>query len=144
MEGKKDLKKQYTVLLLAAPIGSGHVLAAQALRQELERRGDVRVVQGDIFSFFPAVLGRAFLKGYLFVLGCCPWLYALSYRWGDRKAGGGLWLRTLVNGALARLGAGFLDKVRPDAVLATHATPAGIMSLYKRHHPEKRIFWELW
>lgn len=140
MDRKKALKKQYTVLLLAAPIGSGHVLAAQALRQELERRGDVRVVQGDVFSFFPAVLGRAFLKGYLFVLGFCPWLYALSYRWGDRKAGGGLWLRALVNGALARLGAGFLDKVRPDAVLATHATPAGIMSLYKRRHPGKRIF----
>lgn len=140
MDGEKALKKQYTVLLLAAPIGSGHVLAAQALRQELERRGDVRVVQGDIFSFFPAVLGRVFLKAYLFVLDFFPWLYALSYRWGDRKDGGGLWLRALVNGALARLGAGFLDKVRPDAVLATHATPVGIVSLYKQRHPEKRIF----
>ena len=140
MTAENDKKKIYRVLLLAAPIGSGHILAAQALQQELERRKDVEVVQGDVFSFFPAALGRAFLRCYLWVLAHCPWLYAASYRWGNRSQGGGLWLRALVNGVLARLGAGFLERVRPDAVLATHATPAGIISIYKKRHPEAQVF----
>ncbi len=91
--------KKYTVLLLSAPIGSGHRLC------------------------------------YLWILGCCPWLYELAYKWGDNQKGS-LWLRGLINRTLACLGGSFLRGVHPDAVIATHATPAGIMSYYKRKHPE--------
>ena len=41
-------------------------------------------------------------------------------------------MREFINGALAYLGSGFIKKVAPDVVIATHATPAGIMSIYKR------------
>lgn len=127
--------KQYTVLLLSAPIGSGHRLAAQALEQVFAQKKNVRVLHGNVFDFFPHCLGRAFLRSYLWILDCCPWLYALAYKWGN-KQGGSLWLRGLINRTLALLGSGYLNRVQPDAVIATHATPAGIMSYYKAKHPD--------
>ena len=128
-------KKKYTVLLLSAPIGSGHRLAAEALKQVLSNNPEVEVVHGNVFDFFPHFLGSTFLRCYLWILGCCPWLYELAYKWGNSQ-GGSLWLRGLINRSLAWLGGGYLQRVQPDAVIATHATPAGIMCYYKQKHPE--------
>ena len=128
-------KKKYTVLLLSAPIGSGHRLAAEALKQVLSNNPEVEVVHGNVFDFFPHFLGSIFLRCYLWILGCCPWLYELAYKWGNSQ-GGSLWLRGLINRSLAWLGGGYLRRVQPDAVIATHATPAGIMCYYKQKHPE--------
>ena len=128
-------RKKYTVLLLSAPIGSGHRLAAEALEQAFADRPEVEVIHGNIFDFFPQFLGKAFLGTYLWILKCCPWLYKLAYSWGN-KQGGSLWLRELLNRLLARLGGSYLRSVQPDAVIATHATPAGIIGYYKKQHPK--------
>lgn len=128
-------KQKYTVLLLSAPIGSGHRLAAEALREAFAEHAEVKVVHGNVFDFFPHFLGTAFLRSYLCILGCCPWLYELAYKWGNSQ-GGSLWLRSLINRTLAGLGSSYLKSINPDAVIATHATPAGIMSYYKHKHPE--------
>ena len=130
-----NIRKKYTVLLLSAPIGSGHRLAAEALREALSEQADVEVVHGNVFDFFPHFLGSTFLRTYLWILGCCPWLYELAYKWGNQQSGS-LWLRSLINRRLALLGSSYLQRVRPDAVIATHATPAGIMCYYKEKHPE--------
>lgn len=127
-------QKKYTVLLLSAPIGSGHKLAAEALEQALEEYSNVRVIHGNIFDFFPHFLGTAFLSTYLWILKCCPWLYKLAYSWGN-KQGGSLWLRSLLNRLLAALGNNYISSVNPDAVVATHATPAGIIGYYKQKKP---------
>lgn len=130
-----SLDKKYTVLLLSAPIGSGHRLAAQALEQRFCQQKNVQVLHGNVFDFFPHCLGSAFLRSYLWILGRCPWLYALAYKWGNQQ-GGSLWLRGLLNRSLAFLGSNYLNRVKPDAVIATHATPTGIMSYYKQKHPD--------
>lgn len=129
------MKKKYTVLLLSAPIGSGHKLAAEALEQVLSQHPDVNVIHGNVFDFFPKFIGSTFLSCYLKILENCPWLYELAYKWGN-KENGSLWLRSLLNRILAWLARSYLDSVRPDAVVATHATPAGIISIYKEQHPE--------
>ncbi len=128
-------KNKYRVLLLSAPIGSGHKLAAEALEQLLQKEADVEVVHGNIFDFFPRFLGTTFLSSYLWILKVCPFVYELAYRWGNQQ-GGSLWLRGLLNRLLAFLGSSYLKRVAPDAVIATHATPAGIMCYYKQQHPE--------
>ena len=121
------------ILILSAPIGSGHRMAAAALEEALLRMENVEVVQGNVFDFFPSVIGKAFLKFYETVLAVCPWLYALSYRWSN-QGGGSLWMRNLLNGILLRLGRSFIEEVKPDAVFSTHATPTGILSLYKQKY----------
>ena len=63
-----ETRKKYTVLLLSAPIGSGHRLAAEALEQAFADRQEVEVIHGNIFDFFPQFLGKAFLGTYLWIL----------------------------------------------------------------------------
>ena len=116
---------------MSAPIGSGHQMAADALVEALSRLKDVEVVQGNVFAFFPSVLGRFFLNSYARILQYCPGLYALSYRWGN-QSNGSLWMRNLINAVLLRLGRSFIKTVHPDFVFSTHATPTGIFSLYKQ------------
>lgn len=127
------INKKIKVLLLSAPIGSGHRLAAEALKETFENKENIEVVHGNVFDFFPEILGKTFLRVYLWILGACPWMYELMYKWGN-KGEGSLWMRSLINGALAYLGISFIRKVAPDIVIATHATPAGIMSIYKRRN----------
>lgn len=128
--------KRYTVLLLSAPIGSGHKLAAEALEQVFAADKAVHVVHGNIFDFFPHFLGTGFLKVYLQMLQHFPWMYKYMYKWGNQEKGS-FWMKNLINGILARLGKKYLEKVAPDAVIATHATPAGIIGIYKKHLPKK-------
>ena len=87
--GNKKLK----ILIMSAPIGSGHRMAAVALEEALLRLENVEVVQGNVFDFFPSVIGKAFLKFYGTVLKFCPFLYELSYRWSN-QGGGSLWMPT--------------------------------------------------
>ena len=64
-------EKKYTILLLSAPIGSGHKLAAQALEQSFALADNVQVVHGSIFDFFPG----SFIYGYSHIVpGCMSWL----------------------------------------------------------------------
>lgn len=128
MQNKQKIK----ILLLSAPIGSGHKMAAEALKEVFTQDSNVEVVHGNVFSFFPSILGQLFLKTYLHILKLCPAIYAAAYKWGNNN-GGSLWARNLLNACLAKIGKSYIRKVAPDAVVATHATPAGIMSIYKKH-----------
>lgn len=126
---------------MSAPIGSGHKLAAQALEQSFALADNVQVVHGSIFDFFRAVSAMLFTF-YLWVLSYCPWLYELAYKWGNRQSGS-LWLRNFINGTLASLAQDFIVRTNPDAVIATHATPAGIMAIYKKNS-SRICCWERW
>ena len=72
------MKKKYTVLLLSAPIGSGHKLAAEALEQVFSQQPDINVIHGNVFDFFPKFIGNTFLSCYLKILELCPWLYEVA------------------------------------------------------------------
>ena len=129
----KPRAEKLKILIMSAPIGSGHQMAANALEESLTRLENVEVVQGNVFSFFPSFLGDLFLRSYEKILRICPGLYAMSYRWGNRNSGS-LWMRNGINSLLLRLGRSFIERVRPDVVYSTHATPTGIFSLYKEKY----------
>lgn len=133
MDSKSGDNKKLKILILSAPIGSGHRMAAVALEEALLRLKNVEVVQGNVFDFFPSVIGKAFLIFYGTILKFCPFLYEVSYRWSNQD-GGSLWMRNLLNGILLRLGKAFIEEVKPDVVFSTHATPTGILSLYKQKY----------
>jgi len=126
------------ILIMSAPIGSGHRMAALALEEALSCLENVEVIQGNVFDFFPAAAGSLFLTVYGKILTYFPSLYACSYRWGNQNSGS-LRLRNLINRILMLLGKSFISGVDPDVVLSTHATPTGIFSLYKRQYNPK--FW---
>lgn len=118
---------------MSAPIGSGHALAAQALGEAFREQGNCEITQGSAFDFFPQILGTTFVKSYLFILQHIPFIYKIAYKWGN-SGSSSFWLRDFINKMLARLAENYLNKVKPDVVIATHATPAGILSWYNVLH----------
>lgn len=118
-----------TILILSAPIGSGHKLAAEALATAFQEK-NYNVVMASAFDFFPNCIGKTFLQIYIKILQVCPILYATVYKWGNNQEGS-LWLRNILNKVLAILARSFLKKINPEIVIATHATPAGIISMLK-------------
>ena len=123
------------ILIMAAPLGTGHKMAAATLVREAARQG-FAVVTADVFSFLPGWLGRLVLAGYSLLLAWWPAGYALMYGWGNRQAGS-LRLRTRLNQFLASRARAFLTREQPELVLVTHATAAGILTAYKaRYAPD--------
>lgn len=129
------LQDKHKILILSAPIGSGHKLAAKALDEAFSKYDECEVVQASVFDFFPKIIGNVFLKSYLFMLKFSPSAYAVAYKWGNSPSGS-LWLRNMINCLLAKLANSFLKKADPDVVIATHATPAGVIDIYKKTHPD--------
>lgn len=126
-------KKIMHILILSAPVGSGHKMASRALAEAFSTMPDTLVTQGDVFTFFPGFIGKSFLTCYKAILRFCPELYALSYRWGNASSGS-LFLRNLINRIILRCGKKYLVAAAPDVVLSTHGTPTGILSLYKKKY----------
>ncbi len=122
---------KYTVLLLSAPLGSGHKMAAEALEQAFGKHDNVKVVNGSAFDFFPKWLGNIILGGYIGILKHMPKLYDIAYHWSN-TGNNSFWLRDFLNLLLSYLAQGFIKKTAPDAVIVTHPTPAGVMTQYKR------------
>jgi len=116
------------VLFISAPIGAGHVRAAQAAGAAVRRLAPgVATEFANVFDFFSPRLGRLILGGYLKVLDVFPQAYGAAYGWGNssRAALAG---RAAVSRFLAARMAGFLAASRPDVIVATHATPAGLLA----------------
>lgn len=122
---------KYTILLLSAPLGSGHKMAAEALEEAFKKRGGVTVVNGSAFDFFPKWLGNIILGGYIGILKHIPKLYDIAYHWSNTGTNS-YWIRDFLNLLLSYLAQGFIKKVAPDAVIVTHPTPAGVMTQYKK------------
>ena len=88
--------QKYTVLLLSAPLGSGHKMAAEALEEAFKKHDNVKVVNGSAFDFFPKWLGNIILGGYIGILKHVPKLYDIAYRWSN-TGNDSLWLRDFLN-----------------------------------------------
>ncbi len=125
------------VLFISAPIGAGHIKAAQAVCEELrvlEPDGVFQVV--NIFDFLPPSWGRFILAFYLKLLAVFPQAYGLMYGWGNQSSLA-LWGRKQVSRYLANRLEQYLTEWQPDMLVCSHATPAGLVAdLVKR----RRIF----
>ncbi|MDD4601965.1 Processive diacylglycerol beta-glucosyltransferase [bioreactor metagenome] len=116
------------VLFVTAPIGSGHMRAAQAIMKELERlQPGVQTKMANIFDFISPMLGNTIYKGYLKVLKYFPQAYGMAYGWGNTNklalAG-----REIISRYMSDHMESFLMKYSPAAVVCTHATPAGMVA----------------
>ncbi len=114
------------ILFISAPVGSGHTRAAHAVGAALRAQApQTRVDFADVFDFFSPRLGRGLLKTYLHVLDLFPGVYGRMYCWGNasRSAVAG---RELISRYLARRMFDYIQATSPDAIVCTHATPAGL------------------
>ncbi len=130
--------KKYTVLIMSAPVGAGHKLAAIALDEVFKLEKNIEVINANVFSFFPKILGDMILGIYFKVLKYCPSVYEFAYKWGNKETSS-FWLRSVVNNLIVMCGKRYLEKINPALVIATHATPAGVISSYKEKYKKDII-----
>lgn len=120
------------VLILSCGTGGGHNAAAEALREELEARGD-RVVVMDPYTLRSDRTARRVSGAYISLVQRTPRLFGFVYLLGNlvRKLP---WRSPvyLINRKAAKAMELFLSQNHFDAILMPHLFPAEIMTQLKR------------
>lgn len=120
------------VLILSCGTGGGHNAAAEALREELEARGDRAVVM-DPYTLRSDRTARRVSGAYVTLVQRTPRLFGLVYLLGNlvRKFP---WRSPvyLINRKAAKAMELFLSQNHFDAILMPHLFPAEIMTQLKR------------
>lgn len=120
------------VLILSCGTGGGHNAAAEALREELEARGDRAVVM-DPYALRSDRTARRISGAYVSLVQRTPRLFGLVYLLGNlvRKLP---WRSPvyLINRKAAKAMERFLAQNHFDAILMPHLFPAEIMTQLKR------------
>lgn len=120
------------VLILSCGTGGGHNAAAEALREELEARGDRAVVM-DPYALRGQRTVRCVSGTYVALAQKAPRLFGVVYALGEfyRKLP---WRSPVyfINRKAARAMERFLEQNHFDAVLMPHLFPAEIMTQLKR------------
>jgi processive 1,2-diacylglycerol beta-glucosyltransferase len=115
------------VLILTASYGSGHNEAARSLAAGFAARGVEALVVDHFRELVHPLFERGSRRLYMALLRRAPMVWGAAYAIGD-------WLPTDSPFAfgVTRLGAPrlalLLDRLRPDAVVSVHATPAAAMA----------------
>lgn len=120
------MQQSRKILFLTAPIGSGHTRAAQAIKAELDRKYPATQSQiVNLFDFFHPFIGETILKSYIKILNIFPTLYGKMYDWGNESPAA-LQGREWISRYLATKMKEFIADYRPDGIVCTHASPAGL------------------
>lgn len=121
------MHKTKKILLISAPIGAGHIKAAEAIGKSLSALEPNAIIRhADLFAFFPRLLGKGLLKLYLSSLSFFPQAYACAYAWGNESRGA-LFMRRVISRFFAKKMKKYILDFAPDVVVCTHATPAGMI-----------------
>lgn len=116
------------VLFLSAPIGAGHIRAAQAIAKALEdEETTCHTAVANVFAFLPPFWGRLILGAYMKILAFFPQAYGMMYGWGNESKVallGRKYVSRFLAGRLER----YLEQWKPDMIVCTHATPAGMVA----------------
>lgn len=128
------------ILFISAPVGAGHIRAAQAVSLALCKHNiHIETKMANVFDFFNPYIGEWILKVYLRILKIFPQLYGMAYSWGNDSylalAG-----RKIISSYLARRMEKYILAYNPTVIICTHATPAGLVAhLIKKNKIEMTI-----
>lgn len=121
----------HRILFISAPVGAGHIRAAQAVSQMLGANYSCPSEICNVFEFFHPIIGRTILKTYLKTLDIFPQAYGAVYGWGNQSRIA-LLGRALISQVLAGRMLEYINTFQPSAIVCTHATPAGIVARLKK------------
>jgi processive 1,2-diacylglycerol beta-glucosyltransferase len=118
------------VLFLSARVGEGHRSAADAVRVRLAARG-MRGEVVDSYRYAASLFSKVVSDGYIGMVRTIPQVYGFIYDRAERAtvAGG---FRVWASEFTSRNIRGLMERLRPSAVVCTHAFPCGVMAAYKR------------
>jgi processive 1,2-diacylglycerol beta-glucosyltransferase len=127
------LAKSCKVLFISAPVGAGHIQAARSISTAMHKQyNDVETKVANVFDFFNPYVGKVILNIYLRILKLFPKLYGMMYGWGN-ESNFALLGRQMISHYLAKNMEKYIMEYNPDAIVCTHATPAGLVAYLMRH-----------
>jgi processive 1,2-diacylglycerol beta-glucosyltransferase len=95
-----------------------------------------RGVRGEVvdsYRYAASLFSKVVSDGYIGMVRTIPQLYGFIYDRAERAtAAGGF--RVWASEFTARNIRGLIERMKPSAVVCTHAFPCGVMSAYKRHY----------
>lgn len=122
------MTKLHKILFISAPVGAGHIRAANAIRTALCKDNEqIETKIANVFDFFNPFIGRMILRIYLKVLKVFPGLYGMAYSWGNESTFA-LAGRKVISGYLAGKMEKYITDYNPAMIVCTHATPAGLVA----------------
>lgn len=122
------MAKLCKVLFISAPVGDGHIRAAQAVSLALGKYDNtIETKIANIFDFFNPYIGQTILKIYLKILKLFPVMYGMAYSWGNESYLA-LIGRKIISGYLAKKMEKYIRDYDPAIIVCTHATPAGVVA----------------
>ncbi|MBP2628601.1 MAG: Monogalactosyldiacylglycerol synthase [Firmicutes bacterium] len=122
------MAKLYKILFISAPVGAGHIRAAQAVSSALCKDNvHIETKMANVFDFFNPSIGKAILNVYLKILEIFPQIYGVAYSWGNESYLA-LTGRRIISSYLARRMERYILEYNPAVIVCTHATPAGLVA----------------
>ncbi len=119
------------ILFFSVSIGSGHDLAAEAVvREVMLRFPDCRTMTVDTFKYINPVLNKVIAGSYMESLKFSPKIWGYLYNQaeaGDKFIDLNQILSKLLSVKMEKL----IKEFDPEAIICTHAFPAGILSMLK-------------
>jgi len=120
------------ILLLAVPIGAGHIKAANAIKQAIEKLSPESNVRFEnCFQWVLPMYGFLYKNVYEFAQKHAIWLLKIFYQGMGVKSGSNKLLYFFHKITAYRFSK-LLDKYRPDYILCAHFSPAYYSALYKK------------
>lgn len=122
------------ILFLSANAGTGHTMAAEALKKSL------RMIDPSIsceivnsYKFLNLILEKVMEEGYLHLIRLLPKIYGYFYeRKNKKKTIKGM--KDWLNRACASNMKKMIDERNPDLIVCTHAFPCGVLSVIKQKY----------
>lgn len=125
------------VLFLSAAVGVGHTAAANAVRDALLACDpSLETETVDSYQYAASIFAKVVADGYIGMVKTVPQVYAYLYGRVERARNVPA-ARRFVNRYTAANLRAFVERMKPDLVVCTHAFPCGVMSEYKRQFDSK-------
>lgn len=120
------------ILILAVPIGAGHIKAANAIKQAIERLSPESEVRfEDCFNWVLPIYGFMYKNIYEYCQRNAVWLLKIFYKGMGIKKGSDRRLYTFHKSTSYRFPE-LIKEYRPDYILCAHFSPAYYSALYKK------------
>lgn len=122
------------VLILYAPCGAGHKMAAKALADYFSRQAGISVEMKDILDFAPAWYRFIYRDGYYLLIKKFPKLWSLLYQSTELDYKNNILVRLARKIENSFFGSfyRYLELIKPTELITTHFLPISVLKNKKR------------